>query len=105
MLELLVDAERGADRRIVIEVEADGFLYNMVATSSARSSPSAGQELAWPAAVLELHDRTSRHDRAPQGCSWWGGYLSDFRFQIADLDRTDDDVAIERLAPNPKSEI
>jgi tRNA pseudouridine38-40 synthase len=53
--------------RVVIEVEADGFLYNMVRNiAGTLVAVGKGKEsVAWPADVLELRDRTAAGMTAP----------------------------------------
>src|SRR5256885_10013561 len=53
--------------RVVIEVEADGFLYNMVRNIvGTLVAVGKGKETTdWPARVLELHDRTKAGMTAP----------------------------------------
>jgi tRNA pseudouridine38-40 synthase len=74
--------------RIIIEVEADGFLYNMVRNivgtlvhvGKGKASPD------WPAQVLAMRDRTKAGMTAPaQGLYLVGvdyGEISNFKFQI-----------------------
>ena len=62
--------------RIAIEVEADGFLYNMVRNIvGTLVQVGKGKEaIDWPAKVLELRDRRKAgHDRAGQGLYLGGG--------------------------------
>lgn len=68
VLDLLVERRAGElTDRVVIEVEADGFLYNMVrnivgtliAVGKGKEPPT------WPAAVLEQRDRTKAGMTAP----------------------------------------
>jgi tRNA pseudouridine38-40 synthase len=68
VFDLLVERRAGElTDRIIIEVEADGFLYNMVrnivgtlvAVGKGKEPPT------WPAAVLELRDRTKAGMTAP----------------------------------------
>src|SRR5437762_13002075 len=77
--------------RVVIEVEANGFLYNMVRNIvGTLVAVGKGKEaIDWPARVLELRDRTKAGMTAPaQGLFLVGveyHEMSDFRFQISDL--------------------
>jgi tRNA pseudouridine38-40 synthase len=97
VLDLLVERRAGElTDRIVIEVEADGFLYNMVrnivgtlvAVGKGKEPPT------WPAAVLELRDRTKAGMTAPpQGLFLVGveyPAIADCGLQIADLGNEDD---------------
>jgi tRNA pseudouridine38-40 synthase len=68
VLDLLVERRAGGlTERIIIEVEADGFLYNMVrnivgtlvAVGKGKEPPT------WPAAVLAMRDRTKAGMTAP----------------------------------------
>jgi tRNA pseudouridine38-40 synthase len=102
VLDLFVECRAGElTERIVIEVEADGFLYNMVrnivgtlvAVGKGKEPPT------WPAAVLELRDRTKAGMTAPpQGLFLIGveyGEILDCKFQISDLQASDDDAPID----------
>jgi tRNA pseudouridine38-40 synthase len=53
--------------RIIIEVEADGFLYNMVRNivGTLVAVGKGKQPVAWPAEVLSLRDRTAAGMTAP----------------------------------------
>jgi tRNA pseudouridine38-40 synthase len=53
--------------RVIIEVEADGFLYNMVRNiAGTLVAVGKGKEpIAWPADVLQLRDRTAAGMTAP----------------------------------------
>jgi tRNA pseudouridine38-40 synthase len=68
VLDLVVERRR-AERtdRIVIEVEADGFLYNMVRNIvGTLVQVGKGREgVDWPARVLEMRDRTKAGMTAP----------------------------------------
>jgi tRNA pseudouridine38-40 synthase len=101
VLDLVVERRAGElTDRIVIEVEADGFLYNMVrnivgtlvAVGKGKEPPT------WPAAVLALRDRTKAGMTAPpQGLFLVGveyPEILDFGFPIVDSE-TEDDLAIE----------
>ena len=74
--------------RIVIEVEADGFLYNMV-RNIAGTLVEVGkgkQPVTWPAEVLALRDRRLAGMTAPAAGAVFdrGGVRRHFRWQIAD---------------------
>jgi tRNA pseudouridine38-40 synthase len=83
--------------RVIIEVEADGFLYNMVrniagtlvAVGKGKEPPS------WPGQVLARLDRRAAGMTAPpQGLFLVGveyPEISDFGFRISDLDTRDSD--------------
>jgi len=102
VLDLLVERRTGElTDRIVIEVEADGFLYNMVrnivgtlvAVGKGKEPPT------WPAAVLALRDRTKAGMTAPpQGLFLVGveypEILNFFGFPILDSE-PEDDLGIE----------
>jgi tRNA pseudouridine38-40 synthase len=83
--------------RIIIEVEADGFLYNMVRNiAGTLVSVGKGKEPpSWPAEVLALKDRTKAGMTAPSRGLFlvWVEYgtISDFGLQIADLGSKADD--------------
>ena len=101
VLDLLVERRAGElTDRVVIEVEADGFLYNMVrnivgtlvAVGKGKESPT------WPAAVLELCDRTKAGMTAPpQGLFLVGvEYPAILDFELPILaPESEDDVAVE----------
>lgn len=57
----------GRTERIVIEVEADGFLYNMMRNiAGTLAAVGKGKEsVSWPGEVLKLHDRTTAGMTAP----------------------------------------
>ena len=87
--------------RVIIEVEADGFLYNMV-RNFVGTLVQVGQGRAgesWPAEVLALRDRTKAGMTAPaQGLFLVGvdyGEISDFRLQISDLEAEDQNTPID----------
>jgi tRNA pseudouridine38-40 synthase len=102
IFDLLVE-RRMAERteRVIIEVEADGFLYNMVRNivgtlvqvGKGKESPN------WPAEVLAQRDRTKAGMTAPAlglflvGVEYEG--ISDFKFQISNLEADDDEQLIE----------
>ena len=101
VLDLVVERRQAElTDRVVIEVEADGFLYNMVrnivGTLVQVGKGRAGE--SWPAEVLALRDRTKAGMTAPaQGLFLVGveyGEISDFRFQISDLE-ADQNTPIE----------
>jgi tRNA pseudouridine38-40 synthase len=98
----LVVERRAAERteRLIIEVEADGFLYNMVRNIvGTLVQVGKGKESTnWPAEVLAQRDRTKAGMTAPaQGLFLVGveyGGISDSKLQIADLE-ADDESTIE----------
>src|SRR5262245_45660594 len=99
VLDLLVE-RRAAEltNRIIIEVEADGFLYNMVRNivGTLVEVGKGKQPPTWPAEVLQLRDRTKAGMTAPpQGLFLVGveyGDISDFRFQNSNLETDEENV-------------
>jgi tRNA pseudouridine38-40 synthase len=92
VLDLVVERRQAElTERVVIEVEADGFLYNMVrnivGTLVQVGKGRAGE--SWPGEVLAQRDRTKAGMTAPpQGLFLVGveyGEISDLGFQISDL--------------------
>jgi tRNA pseudouridine38-40 synthase len=87
--------------RVIIEVEADGFLYNMVRNIvGTLVQVGKGKEPpTWPAQVLSLRDRKKAGMTAPaQGLFLVGveyGEISDCKLQISDLEADDDPSMIE----------
>jgi len=87
--------------RIIIEVEADGFLYNMVRNIvGTLVQVGKGKEPPeWPAQVLAMRDRRKAGMTAPaQGLFLVGveyPEISDFKCQISDLEADDDQSTIE----------
>jgi tRNA pseudouridine38-40 synthase len=87
--------------RILIEVEADGFLYNMVRNivGTLVEVGKGKQSAAWPAEVLALRDRTKAGMTAPaQGLFLVGveyPATSDFRFQTSHLESNDENPPID----------
>jgi tRNA pseudouridine38-40 synthase len=68
VLDLLVERRAGElTDRIIIEVEADGFLYNMVRNivGTLVAVGKGKESTAWPAKVLQLRDRTKAGMTAP----------------------------------------
>jgi tRNA pseudouridine38-40 synthase len=68
VLDLLVERRAGElTDRIVVEVEADGFLYNMVRNivGTLVDVGKGKQPVSWPADVLALRDRTKAGMTAP----------------------------------------
>jgi len=101
VLDLLVERRAGElTDRLIIEVEADGFLYNMVrnivgtlvAVGKGKEPPT------WPATVLELRDRTKAGMTAPpQGLFLVEveyPAILDFELPILNSE-SEDDVAVE----------
>ena len=102
VFDLLVE-RRAAERteRVIIEVEADGFLYNMVRNivgtlvqvGKGKESPN------WPAEVLAQRDRTKAGMTAPaQGLFLVGveyGNILDFGSPILDSESIDDEMPLE----------
>jgi len=92
VFDLLVE-RRQADltARIIIEVEADGFLYNMVRNivGTLVEVGKGKQPPTWPAKVLGMRDRSKAGMTAPaQGLFLVGVEypdISDFEFQIPNL--------------------
>lgn len=87
--------------RIIIEVEADGFLYNMV-RNIAGTLVAVGkgkEDAAWPQRVLALRDRKQAGMTAPpQGLYLVGVHYeqtSDFKGQISDLKTASVDEPLE----------
>jgi tRNA pseudouridine38-40 synthase len=101
VLDLLVERRAGElTDRIVIEVEADGFLYNMVRNIvGTLVAVGKGKEpTTWPAQVLELRDRTKAGMTAPpQGLFLVGvEYPEILDFGLPFLDsEPDDDLGLE----------
>ncbi len=56
-----------ADDRLTVEVEADGFLYNMVRTivGTLVQVGRGRRDEAWPARVLAARDRKAAGETAP----------------------------------------
>jgi tRNA pseudouridine38-40 synthase len=91
IFDLLVE-RRSAEltERIVVEVEADGFLYNMVRNivGTLVQVGKGKESVMWPAEVLALRDRTKAGMTAPaQGLYLVGveyGEIADSRLQSTD---------------------
>lgn len=87
--------------RIVVEVEADGFLYNMVRNivGTLVEVGKGKQPASWPAEVLALRDRTKAGMTAPPQGLFLAGVeypaILDFKFQISDSEGHEEDVPIE----------
>jgi tRNA pseudouridine38-40 synthase len=87
--------------RIIIEVEADGFLYNMVRNivGTLVAVGKGKQAVEWPLRVLELRDRTQAGMTAPaQGLYLVGvqyGEISNFKLQSSNLETADEDLPLE----------
>jgi tRNA pseudouridine38-40 synthase len=102
VLDLVVERRSGElTDRIVIEVEADGFLYNMV-RNIAGTLVEVGkgkQPAGWSAEVLALRDRTKAGMTAPaQGLFLVGveyPEILDFGFTILDSGEHDDEPPLE----------
>jgi tRNA pseudouridine38-40 synthase len=87
--------------RVIIEVAADGFLYNMVRNivGTLVAVGKGKESIEWPASAMELRDRTKAGMTAPaQGLFLVGvdyGEILDFRLPILDSKSTDDDLPLE----------
>jgi tRNA pseudouridine38-40 synthase len=102
VLDILVERRRAEfTDRIVIEVEANGFLYNMVRNIvGTLVQVGRGKEATtWPAEVLALHDRTKAGMTAPaQGLYLVGveyGENSEFGMQNADFLAADEELPLD----------
>ena len=80
--------------RVIIEVEADGFLYNMVRNIAGTlvEIGKGKQPITWPAEILALRDRRAAGMTAPaQGLyMMWVGYdeeMEDCKLQNADCEQ------------------
>jgi tRNA pseudouridine38-40 synthase len=87
--------------RIIMEVEADGFLYNMVRNivGTLVAVGKGKQPIDWPERVLKLRDRTQAGMTAPaQGLYLVGvqyGEISDSKSQTSDFETDEENVACE----------
>ena len=87
--------------RIVIEVEADGFLYNMVRNivGTLVEVGKGKQPPTWPAEVLALRDRSKAGMTAPaQGLFLVNveyGEILDFRLPIFDSESVENELPLE----------
>ena len=87
--------------RVILEVEADGFLYNMVRNivGTLVAVGKGKESIDWPARVLELRDRTKAGMTAPaQGLFLVGveyGEILDFGLPILDSRSPDEDPPLE----------
>lgn len=87
--------------RVIIEVEADGFLYNMVRNivGTLVAVGKGKESIDWPARVLESRDRTKAGMTAPaQGLFLVGveyPAISDFKSQTSDLGIDDNNLPVE----------
>jgi tRNA pseudouridine38-40 synthase len=87
--------------RIIIEVEADGFLYNMVRNivGTLVEVGKGKQALAWPAEVLALRDRRKAGMTAPaQGLFLVAveyAEMSDFNLQLSNPESTEEEPPLE----------
>jgi len=102
VLDLVVERRQSdLTDRIIIEVEADGFLYNMVRNivGTLVDVGKGKQPPTWPAAVLAERDRAKAGMTAPaQGLFLVGveyGEISNFKFQISDLKLDGDDLLVD----------
>jgi tRNA pseudouridine38-40 synthase len=102
VLDLFVERRHAAlTDRIIIEVEADGFLYNMVRNIvGTLVAVGKGKEPPiWPAQVLQYRDRTKAGMTAPAqglflvGVDYEG--ISDFKSQISDVELDDTNLPVE----------
>jgi tRNA pseudouridine38-40 synthase len=87
--------------RVIIEVAADGFLYNMVRNivGTLVAVGKAKEPVDWPARVLELRDRRAAGMTAPaQGLFLVGvNYpeILDFGLPILDSKSADEELPLE----------
>jgi len=85
--------------RIIIEVEANGFLYNMVRNivGTLVQVGKGKEEINWPARVLEMRDRTKAGMTAPaQGLFLVGvEYPEMLDFGLPILNSTADELPLE----------
>jgi tRNA pseudouridine38-40 synthase len=68
VFEIIVEREQGTGaRRVRLEIEADGFLYNMVRTivGTLVEVGRGNRPIAWPADVLAARDRKAAGQTAP----------------------------------------